>query len=112
MVWSTWAAADEINSERAATLADLILDWPVNQAPPDIGAALVAVTPADIHRAVRAYFVPERRFLGRHTPIFALDNLTAGLGDRLRDAKRLALLGLGAAAVHLIWQRLARPGER
>ena len=66
------------------------------------------MTPTDIHRVVSTYFVPERRFLGRHTPIFALDNLTAGLEDRLRDAKRLALLTLGAAAVHIIWQRLAR----
>ncbi len=40
-----------------------------------------------------------RRFLGCHTPIFALDNLAAGLEDRLRDAKRLALLGLSVAAV-------------
>ena len=111
LVWANWAAADENNAERAATLADPILDWPADQAPPDIEAELAAVTPADIHRVVRAYFVPERRFLGRHTPIFALDNLVAGFEDRLQDAKRLALLGLGAAAVHLIWQRLARPGE-
>jgi len=112
LVWANWAAADENNAERAATLADPILDWPADQAPPDIEAELAAVTPADIHRVVRAYFVPERRFLGRHTPIFALDNLVAGCEDRLQDAKRLALLGLGAAAVHLIWQRLARPGKQ
>ncbi len=112
VVWANWAAADENNYERAATLADQILDWPADQPPPDIEAALAAVTPADIHRVVRAYFVPERRFLGRHTPIFALDSLTAGLEDRLRDAKRLALLGLSAAAVHLIWQRVARSGKQ
>ncbi len=112
VVWANWAAADENNYERAATLADPILDWPADQPPPDIEAALAAVTPADIHRVVRAYFVPERRFVGRHTPIFALDNLAEGLEDRLRDAKRLALLGLGAAAVHLIWQRVARAGQQ
>jgi len=108
VVWSNWAAADENNSERAATLADLILDWPADQAPPDIKAELAAVTPDAVNRVVRAYFVPERRFVGRHSPIFALDNLAEGLEDRLRDAKRLALLGLSAAAVHLIWQRVAR----
>lgn len=70
------------------------------------------MTPADIHRVVRAHFVPERRFLGRHNLIFALDNLAEGLEDRLRDAKRLALLGLGAAAVYLVWQRVARSGEQ
>jgi len=123
-VWANWAAADANNAERAATLADPILDWPADQPPPDtphlrppqvgagVEAELAAVTPADIHRVVRAYFVPERRSLGRHTPIFALDNLVAGFEDRLQDAKRLALLGLGAAAVHLIWQRLARPGKQ
>lgn len=108
LVWANWAAADEHNCERAATLADPILDWPADQPPPDIEAELAAVTPADITRVVRAYFVPERRFLGRHTPLFALDNLAPGLADRLHDVKRLALLGLGAAAVHFIWQRLAR----
>ncbi|RQW79435.1 MAG: insulinase family protein [Geobacter sp.] len=108
LVWANWAAADENNYERAATLADPILDWPADQPPPDIKAELAAVTPADINRVVRAYFVPERRFLGRHTPLFALDNLAEGFEDRLRDAKRLALLALGAAAVHFIWQRLAR----
>jgi hypothetical protein len=80
----------------------------VNQAPPDIEAELTAVTPADITRVARAYFVPERRFLGRHTPIFAPDHVAAGSEDRLRDAKRLAPLDLGAATVHCIWQRLAR----
>jgi len=109
VAWATWAAADENNYERAATLADPILDWPADQPPPDIEAELMAVTPADINRVVRAYFVTERRFLGRHAPIFALDNLAEGLEDRLRDAKRLALLGLGAAAVRFIWQRIAQP---
>jgi hypothetical protein len=112
VVWANWAAADENNAERAATLADPILDWPADQPPPDIEAELAAVTPADINRVARAYFVPERRFLGRHTPIFALDNLAARLEDRLRDAKRLALLGLSAAAIHLIWQRMARPRKQ
>jgi len=112
VVWSNWAAADENNSERAATLADLILDWPADQAPPDIKAELAAVTPDAVNRVVRAYFVPERRFVGRHSPIFALDNLAEGLEDRLRDAKRLALLGLSAAAVHLIWQRVGRSGKQ
>lgn len=59
LVWANWAAADENNYERAATLADPILDWPADQPPPDIEAELAAVTPADITRVVRTYFVPE-----------------------------------------------------
>ncbi len=70
------------------------------------------MTSADITRVVCTYFVPERCFLSRHTPIFTLDNLAEGLDDRVRDAKRLVLFGLGAAAVHLTWQRLARPGKQ
>lgn len=60
--------------------------------------------------AWRACCVPERRFLGRHALIFALNNLAAGREDRRRDAERLALLGLSAAAGHFIWQRSAQPG--
>lgn len=111
-VWANWGANDENNFARSETLADLILDWPADQPPPDIAAALAAVTPADITRVVRTYFVPERRFVGRHSPIFALDNLEESLAARMRDAKRLALFGLGAAAVNLIWRRVVRPGRQ
>ncbi len=37
LVWANWAAADENNYERAATLAAPILDWPADQ-PPDIAS--------------------------------------------------------------------------
>jgi predicted Zn-dependent peptidase len=111
-VWANWGAADENNFERTETLADLILDWPPDQPPPDIAAALSAVTPEDITRVVQTYFVPERQFVGRHSPIFALDNLEESLEARFRDAKRLALFGLGAAAVSLVWQRVMRPGRQ
>jgi hypothetical protein len=86
----------------------MILDWPADAPPPDVCAALEGVTRDDLVRVAQHYDVPERRFQARHVPVFALDALEAGLADGVAGAKRLALVALGAGAVHFMLRRAAR----
>lgn len=105
---SEWAAGDENTGDRAETLADMLLDWPADAPPPDVGAALQGVTRDDLTQVAQRYDVPERRYQARHLPIFALDALEEGLADRVADAKRLALVALVAGALHFMFRRAAR----
>lgn len=105
---SEWAAGDENHGDRAETLGDMILDWPADAPPPDVCAALEGVTRDDLARVAQHYDVPERRFHARHVPVFALDSVEAGLADGVAGAKRLALVALGAGAVHFMLRRAAR----
>jgi len=93
------ALAMEDNALRAQALAAWSSLLGPDEASPDYGASIAAVTSADVRRVAAAWLPPERRVVGGHAPIFvvATDGRWAGL----------ALLA-GLAALLARWRRARR----
>ncbi len=64
-----WALAMEDNVARAQWLAQWSSFLGADQAVPDYAVAIDAVTPAELARVVKTYFIPERRYMGLHQPV-------------------------------------------
>jgi hypothetical protein len=78
----------ESNLEQARWLGEWLLALPSDAPAPDYLDQMDAVTDAAVVDAARRYFVPARRFVGRHDPI-----LTAARGGAVVGV--LLALGLG-----------------
>lgn len=112
--------ADEVSSAQAALIGRHALDmednfnraawlarWAVtagDHAPPDFAAAIGAVTPVEVQRVLNAYYTPQRRFVGVHTPLTTVPHTARLMG---------AALGLNVAILVArgIWRWVRRRRE-
>jgi predicted Zn-dependent peptidase len=92
-----WALSMEDNLARALWLTGWVSVLSDNQPVPDYPTAIAAVTPEDVQRVVRAYFIPQRRFQGLHQPI-----VTVARGARW--AGGVVLLGFGVWFARKLWR--------